>query len=68
MPGEDGFELIRRIRETHADLPVVAMTAFGRPEDRDRMLSAGFNLYLKKPVEPLELATAVGNVLQRPAR
>lgn len=52
MPGMDGYELIRalRSRPDTAAIPAVAMTGFGRSQDVDRALSAGFNLHLGKPV------------------
>ncbi|HUP64317.1 MAG TPA: ATP-binding protein [Thermoanaerobaculia bacterium] len=62
MPGEDGFAFVRALRALPGDLgstPVIALTAFGRPEDRQNALAAGFNDYLKKPVDPEELAMAI---------
>ena len=57
MPDADGFELLAKIRgDVKLTMPVVAMTAFGTPADRDKILAAGFASYLKKPVEPIELA------------
>lgn len=70
MPGEDGYALIRKIREwerTHAVgvLPAIALTAFGRPEDRTRALYAGFQMHVTKPVEPLELVVVVRSLIER---
>jgi PAS domain S-box-containing protein len=62
MPGEDGFAFMRAIRALPSPAnttPVIALTAFGRPEDRQHALSAGFNDYLKKPIDPEQLASAV---------
>lgn len=62
LPGIDGYELIRRIRETESDfarIPAIALTAHARPEDRTRALCAGFQAHLAKPVEPLELAATI---------
>jgi CheY-like chemotaxis protein len=62
MPIEDGFAFIRALRALAGPLsrtPVVALTAFGRPEDRRHALAAGFDAYLKKPVEPAELVETV---------
>ncbi|WP_447978523.1 response regulator [Candidatus Nitrospira bockiana] len=65
MPGEDGYELIRRVRamapEQGGRIPAVALTAYARAEDRVRALSAGFQMHVAKPVEPIELATVVAS-------
>jgi CheY-like chemotaxis protein len=62
MPDEDGYAFLRAIRAlpspTNAT-PVIALTAFGRPEDRQHALAAGFNEYLKKPIDPAELTATV---------
>ena len=62
MPGEDGYAFVRALRDTDVRIPVVALTAFGRPEDRDRALTSGFDAFLKKPVDPVTLATTVRGV------
>jgi CheY-like chemotaxis protein len=62
MPDEDGFAFVRAVRllpSASKATPVIALTAFGRPEDRQHALAAGFDAYLKKPVDPAELATTV---------
>ncbi len=62
MPEKDGFEFLRTLRALDAPAnatPIIALTAFGRPEDRVRALKAGFDRYMKKPVDPAELAAAV---------
>ena len=66
MPDADGFAFIRDVRETRKlTLPVVAMTAFGHAADQERILAAGFTSYLKKPVEPIDLARELHTLLQR---
>lgn len=61
MPRMDGYSLVREIRKTWTagDLPAIALTAYGRAEDRDRVMSSGFQSYLKKPVEPGDAVEAV---------
>ena len=63
MPQADGFDLLEWIRASeHAQvrkLPVVALTAFAMPEDRERVSEAGFQGFLAKPVDPSHLRTAV---------
>lgn len=60
MPDADGFALIRNIRdERKLTLPVLAVTAFGQTFDRERILAAGFSSYLRKPLEPMDLAREI---------
>jgi CheY-like chemotaxis protein len=66
MPGEDGYSLIGKVRALDAEnghlTPVIALTAYVRVEDRARALSAGFNMFVPKPVQPTELITAIANL------
>jgi PAS domain S-box-containing protein len=70
MPGEDGYSLIRRVRNWEraggSYIPAVALTAFGRVEDRMRALGAGFQMHVSKPVEPAELAVVITSLISRP--
>jgi CheY-like chemotaxis protein len=63
LSDEDGYELIRQIRQDEAEhggfLPAVALTGYARAEDRALILAAGFQAHVPKPVEPVELATAI---------
>jgi signal transduction histidine kinase len=66
MPGEDGFWLIQRVRRLSGDLartPAIALTALARREDRTRVLDAGYQLHVAKPVELSELQTHVATLL-----
>jgi signal transduction histidine kinase len=68
MPGEDGYTFIRRVRALDAKVartPAVALTAYGRVEDRLRTLSAGYSMHIPKPVDPAELATVVASLAGR---
>jgi CheY-like chemotaxis protein len=66
MPGEDGYSLLRRLRALPPDAggatPAIALTAYGRPEDRERCLAAGFAMHVPKPVDPGELTAIVAGV------
>ncbi|MEK6322625.1 MAG: ATP-binding protein [Acidobacteriota bacterium] len=68
MPGEDGYSLIGKVRALEAkngkQTPAVALTAYVRVEDRARALTAGFNLFVAKPVEPNELIAAIANLAE----
>ncbi|MBI2202877.1 MAG: response regulator [Candidatus Rokubacteria bacterium] len=72
MPGQDGRDLIREVRQLEHErggaIPAVAITAHAHAESRGEALSAGFDAYLPKPLEPQELAAVVSSVLQRGAR
>ena len=50
MPVMDGFEAIKMIREIRPDLPIVAQTAFSSNNDKERVIAAGFNDFLSKPI------------------
>jgi PAS domain S-box-containing protein len=69
MPGEDGYALIRKVRALDlsrgGEVAAIALTAYGRAEDRFRALSAGFNMHVPKPVDPLELTTLVASLAGR---
>lgn len=69
MPDADGFDLLHWIRasahERVRGIPVVAVSAFAMPEDRDRASEAGFDGFLAKPVEPSRLRTAVATAAGR---
>jgi len=58
MPGKDGYELIREVRQregAHERLPAIALTAFSRDLDRQQALQAGFDAHLSKPLRPQQL-------------
>ncbi|WP_437868891.1 response regulator [Sorangium sp. So ce363] len=69
MPGEDGYELIRAIRQrppqAGGDLPALALTAYARKEDQKRALEAGFHMHATKPIEPAALVAAVASLAAR---
>jgi signal transduction histidine kinase/CheY-like chemotaxis protein len=62
MPGTDGYELLRSVRAMNAGQKAIAVTAFARPEDRERALAAGFNGHVAKPVNPVRLLQTVAEV------
>ncbi|HLM75639.1 MAG TPA: PAS domain S-box protein [Polyangiaceae bacterium] len=69
MPGEDGYEFIRKVRKLNPEeggrTPAAALTAFARAEDRTRALRAGFQTHVAKPVEPTELTAVVASLATR---
>jgi hypothetical protein len=74
MPDEDGYTVLRKARALEAargaaedQIPAIALTAFGRSEDRLRALQEGFQMHVTKPVEPAELAVVIASVTTRRA-
>jgi PAS domain S-box-containing protein len=69
MPGEDGYELISKVRKhglaRGRQIPAIALTAYAGAEDRLRALSAGYQLHLPKPVEPATLIDAITSLAKR---
>jgi PAS domain S-box-containing protein len=69
MPGEDGYELLRKVRALDPSeggaTPAAALTAYARPEDRAHALAAGYQQHLPKPVHPATLTAAVAALCGR---
>lgn len=67
MPGEDGYSLIKKLRTLEGkgtSIPAVALTSYVRVEDRTRALSARFNMFVPKPVQPDELINAIASLAE----
>jgi CheY-like chemotaxis protein len=66
MPGKDGYELIRHVRARSvgdvARIPAAAVTACAGADERQRVLNAGFQMHLSKPLRPETLAQAVASL------
>jgi len=69
MADEDGYELIRKVRALPAErgglTPAIALTGYATRKDRERALSAGYQLHLAKPVEPPDLVAAIAGLASR---
>src|SRR6266498_3819706 len=72
MPDEDGYTVLNKVRALEAargdaadQIPAIALTAYGRSEDRLRALQEGFQMHITKPVEPAELAVVIASVTTR---
>ncbi|MBL8475894.1 MAG: response regulator [Methyloversatilis sp.] len=67
LPDIDGLEVARRIRagETGAPIPMIAITSFAMAGDRERVLAAGCNGYIEKPVDPMRVMAQIENVLMQ---
>lgn len=70
MPGEDGYALIRQVREMEIrrnlpKIPAIALTAYARAMDRQQIMLAGFQVHVAKPVEPNELLAVIASLTDR---
>jgi signal transduction histidine kinase/ActR/RegA family two-component response regulator len=72
LPEEDGYALVRQIRErerAHGGcLTVIALTGFADAEDKSRLLAAGFQAQVSKPLDPPELIAAIATASRGPSK
>ena len=59
LPDIDGFEATKRIRESDAngDIPIVAITSYAMAGDKEKIINAGCNGYIEKPIDPETFVT-----------
>ncbi|MEH2348702.1 MAG: PAS domain-containing protein [Nostoc sp.] len=69
MPEIDGYNLIKLLRampkEKGGKIPAIALTAYAGESDRERVLAAGFQKHIAKPVKPTELLTLIADLLEQ---
>ncbi len=65
MPGMDGYEATRLIRELSPTVPIMAVTAFAFAEDEKQILQNGFDAYTSKPVNAKKLNSQITDLLNR---
>jgi CheY-like chemotaxis protein/two-component sensor histidine kinase len=67
LPGIDGYEACRRIRQRPArkNMTVIAVTGWGQPQDKQRALDAGFDAHLTKPVDPAALERVLADAVDQ---
>lgn len=65
LPGIDGLETTRRIRNSAIDatIPIIAITSHAMVGDRERIIVAGCNGYLEKPIDPLTVVATIHRIL-----
>ena len=65
LPHTDGLDLTREIkdREETSDIPVVAVTAYAMKGDRERILEAGCDGYISKPIDTHEVPKVIADIL-----
>ena len=63
MPDQDGYELIRKLRalpgQKGGNIPAIALTGYASRKDRERALSAGYQQHMAKPIEQMDMITAI---------
>lgn len=68
LPGRDGIDLVKHVRSlapgSGGTTPAIALTAFARREDRDRVVAAGYDLHVAKPLDADELLRSVARLLR----
>ncbi|MBF0303362.1 MAG: response regulator, partial [Desulfamplus sp.] len=67
MPGMDGFETVKKIRELGLTIPIVAVSALALKQDRQRSLRAGCNDFVPKPVDFQQLRSIIEKYLKEPS-
>ena len=68
MPQQDGYDLIRQVRSLEPDrggrIPAIALTGYATPENVERVLAAGFQMHVSKPMAPAALVSAIAGVIR----
>ena len=65
LPDMDGTEVVHVLRENDQTMkiPVIAMTSFAMAGDRERLLAAGCNGYIEKPIDPARVVKQIENIV-----
>ncbi len=65
MPVMDGYSCTKKIRESGNDVIIIAQTAYGLSDDRDKMVTLGFNDFLIKPISQKMLLDKISHYLSK---
>jgi CheY-like chemotaxis protein len=65
LPDIDGREVLRRIRSSDitVSIPIIAMTSYAMSGDREKLLAAGCDGYIEKPIDPLRVISQIQQVI-----
>ncbi len=65
LPDIDGLEVLKKIRrsEIDGDIPVIAVTSYAMVGDREKMMAAGCNGYIEKPIDPEKIIGQIREIL-----
>ncbi len=65
LPGENGFSLAKRIRQSHSEVGIIIMTARNESRDKREGYAVGADMYMTKPLELDELLAAIDSLARR---
>jgi PAS domain S-box-containing protein len=65
LPDRDGCSFLEAVRERGLSMPALALTVLGRPNERERILAAGFERLRQKPIDPIDLAHEIARLTRR---
>ena len=70
LPKLSGIEVVKRLRQIpeFSGIPIIALTAYAMKGDEERLIEAGFDVYLPKPVNTRELPKVISEMLQNRGR
>jgi len=65
LPDMDGLEVLKRIRESeiNSEIPIIAITSYAMAGDRERMIEAGCNGYIEKPIDPEKVIQQIKEII-----
>ncbi len=65
LPDMDGLEVLQKIRSSEIDgsIPVIAMTSYAMVGDREKMMAAGCNGYIEKPIDPEKVVSQIRRII-----
>lgn len=66
LPDINGYEVLKKIRASKVDghIPIIAMTSYAMSGDREKLLAAGCNGYIEKPIDPEKVMEQIQEVLE----
>ena len=65
MPKKNGYEALDEIRKMNQDIPIIAQSGLAMSEDLDRIMKAGFNDHISKPISEKALITTINKYLNK---
>jgi CheY-like chemotaxis protein len=67
LPNMDGYAVARELRNIHslASLPIIAVTSYAMPGDREKAMEAGATGYIEKPIDPDTFVSQLETIISR---